>query len=354
MADLRAKLKLDGSEYLSTINRAKTANVSLQAHLQGVGSTIARVFAAQKLLQFGKHIVENAGHIKDLAEQFNITTDEVQRLENSAQDTGLAFDDMGQALTKLGAARKDAAQGNEELVATFKKFGVTMEDLQDPSKRNLDLLVQMGNAIGKMNLNAADTQNLRELLGRAGGKLGPAIAGLGADKNAPDISQGDIEAADRADTALSRAKRKVTGFFSGLFTELMGEGSLNWKKGLTGKGALQSDDDMFAEMNATGGALKRKPKEKGPLYARTKAQDNEWAKTEDEFWGMGASAKGGGRRAASQDAASNLVRLGNFAGVAGQGPMVNIQSASLRELRIIASNTKALVAANSTGDGISL
>jgi hypothetical protein len=353
MADLRAKLSLDGSDYLNTINRAKAANTSLSQNLHSVGSTIARVFAAQKMLQFGKYVVENAGHIKDLGEQFGITTDEVQRLQNAAQDTGLEFDDMGQALTKLGAARKDAAQGNKELEATFAKFGVTMEDIQDPTKRNLDLLVQMGNAIGKMNLNAADTQNLRELLGKAGGKLGPAIAGLGADKNAPDIAPSDIEAADKADKAFGRAKRKVTGFFTRMFTEVMGEGELDWKKGLSGKGALRSDEDIFAEINAThGGALAKKPKETGPLYPRTKKQDDEWAKWDEEFWSSDKKSKRGHH--ASQDAASNLVRLGNFAGVAGPGPTVNLQTASLRELKIIANNTKALLAANSTGDGISL
>jgi hypothetical protein len=353
MADLRARLGLDGSDYSRNIAKAKQENSTLHHSLNEIKGTIARVFAAEKIIEFGKYVVENAGHIKDLSEQFGITTDEVQRLQNAAADVGLTFDDMGTAILKLGSARKDAAQGNQELIATFAQFGITMADLQNPTQRNLDLLMKMGDAVKGLDLSAQQTQALKDLLGRAGGKLGAAIGGIGTDKNAPDIAPSDIEAADKADKAYNRAWRKLTGFTSRVFTEVMGEGELDWKRGFTGKGAVRSDEEMWADVNAKeGGALdvakakKARKEAKKKLFKPSLEQDNKWAEWEDEMWADPKHHDAGGK-----DAASNLVRLGNFAGVAGADPAVNVQRDSLRELKNITRNTSKIASASgASGD----
>ncbi|KAF0180460.1 MAG: hypothetical protein FD161_890, partial [Limisphaerales bacterium] len=167
-----------------------------------IGALIATVTSAFRSM------LGMVGALKDNAEQLNVTVTEVQQSARVLRDQGQDVGSLGTALSQLGSTRRDAAEGNEELRASFAALGVSLADLNDPTKRNIDLLKQMGPAAR----DATDAQRelLKTLLGRGGDKLAGAIAGLNAVK-ADDVMAPDVVArVDEADKAFSRLWRGIS------------------------------------------------------------------------------------------------------------------------------------------------
>src|SRR5689334_4060553 len=127
---VRGELSLDGSGWQKTITQAGN-QVSHFGNdiLTGLKGQIAAAFGVGAIIEFGKRVVQDITHIKDMAEQFSITTDEVQTLGRAAEHIGLTFDDVGTAISRLGKARREAGEGNLDMLETFQKFGVEMRDI---------------------------------------------------------------------------------------------------------------------------------------------------------------------------------------------------------------------------------
>lgn len=236
---LEGELSLDGNGWQRTLRQAgdgvdKLAGSSIH-HLK---SALAGVFALGAMEAFIHKTVEYASQIKDFSEQTGLTTDEVQRLAYAAKSVGLEFGDFQTALSKMGSARKDAAEKNDDLLRTFAAYGVELKDLQNPTLRNIDLLKQMAEAIKGTTLNSGDRQALRELFGKGGDKLAEVIGHLDDFKDRPLINKADIEAIDRLDKAIdrltTRAKVELAGPIANAARVIDGETPEERRKGLVG------------------------------------------------------------------------------------------------------------------------
>src|SRR5262245_57657325 len=127
---LVAALGLDGKGFQRGLDKAGKTADQFAGDLK---SKLTGAFTAGAVVAYVRHVAQAVGRVKDLSEQFSVTTDEVQKLDAAAKQSGQTFEDMGTAIEKVGAARKDAAEGNEELRATFSKFGVSLEQLNNPA-----------------------------------------------------------------------------------------------------------------------------------------------------------------------------------------------------------------------------
>lgn len=235
-------LDLDGRGWVATLNRAENqVNRLAGGPLGGLKSQIAAAFTIGALVEFTRRIAEAAGNIKDLSEQTGISTKDVQKLEIAAARSGLKFEDMATALSKMGAARREAAEGNDALRQMFDRYGVSLADLQDPTKNNLELLQQMSEALLRMEINPAVRQEMRDLLGKAGDKLITVIQELNNQKTPSLISDDDIEQIDKATKKMEEfwieAKGQGAGSVGG-FSQILNGIQDAMKNGLKGKPAL--------------------------------------------------------------------------------------------------------------------
>lgn len=160
---------------------AAVTNANLGSQFsQGVlgGLNVPLSFGAAIAAIFGlvREMIAFAGATKDASEQLDTAIGEVVALDQVARAGGLSLGDFAAALGQLGVQRRSAAEGNDELVEKFKRFGVTLDDLQNPSLRNIDLMRKMSRAMGE--LSAADRTSLRDLLGRRGDRLASALSDL--------------------------------------------------------------------------------------------------------------------------------------------------------------------------------
>lgn len=153
-----------------------------------------------------KSAISATNQLKDLSEQFGITTDEVQQLKKIGSEVGgLGFEGIGQGLIKLGQAREKASTSDDKLLATFNKYGITLAQLQNPQLRNIDLMKQMAKAMD--NLSASDRADFTELFGKQGQKIIETIRAINAAGPIDVISEDAINRLDDATERLQEIKR---------------------------------------------------------------------------------------------------------------------------------------------------
>lgn len=200
-----ARLDGDGSGFERMLVSASAKAESFGSNVVGgLKAQLAGLFAIGAIEEGIRSVINYSGHIHDLAKQADITTDEVQRIGYAAKEIGLEFEDFQTALSKVGAARRSAAENNDEMLAGFKRFGVTLEDLQNPALRNVDLMYKMADAMKSMDLDASDRQTLRDFFGKSGDKLAEGIANIDKFKDRPIVSQKDIESINKLQKAIDK------------------------------------------------------------------------------------------------------------------------------------------------------
>jgi hypothetical protein len=194
LLSLVAKLGLDKSGFEQGLSQAGKKAASFGS---GLKATLAGAFGAGAMVAFVKGIADTVGRIKDLSEQFGVTTDEVQNIDYAMKQSGMSFEDFGNAMNKLGPARKEAATGNKELAETFAKFGVSAEDLQNPLLSNKDILMKVADAMRGTNVTAADQVAIIELLGPKAARLANVLAGLDGFQAPSIFTEDDIAMIDQ-------------------------------------------------------------------------------------------------------------------------------------------------------------
>ena len=153
------------------------------------------------------HTVEASKEIRNFSKQAGITTDEVQYLQKAASKVGLEFEDFQTGLSKMGQARRDAATNDQKLLNFFNQWGISLEDLENPQLRNIDLMKKMAAAMQGVELSPAQRTQFKDVFGRAGEKLIAAIEQLGHLGTIKIIKEEDIEAIYRADKALAQLRK---------------------------------------------------------------------------------------------------------------------------------------------------
>jgi hypothetical protein len=232
-------------------------------------------------LALGAAGVHRAQQVKDMSDQSGLDTYDTQRVERAATRNARSFDDVAMALSNMGHARREAAEGNDELRDTFRAYGITLQDLQDPTKTNLDLLQQLGRAIEGVNLSARQRQDLRDLLGRTGDKLGATLKSLSERSDAVLITPKAINNIERAVNLVKGLGTQVKAITANLvgsgvgklaewfaptttmgqYAKMWGEGARNileWM-GLAEPVENQEVDRRLAEMRAKAADRKKQP-----------------------------------------------------------------------------------------------
>lgn len=185
MAELRllAWLGMDGSGFMRTAKQAEGAVKSLSNQFNGnLKGAIAGAFGVGALLYYEKKVIEFASHINDLSDRIGVSTDALQEWSYAAKQNGADIDDVVGFFEKLGQARQKALGNNQESIASFKKLGITLDDLK---KKRLE---DIGIGIGKK-VMGGDAQNLGASLRDVGGR--------GATKLITTF-KGDVEALSKA------------------------------------------------------------------------------------------------------------------------------------------------------------
>lgn len=341
--EVKGKVSLDGSGFQRTMKGLRNHATS---ELGGIKSAIAGAFTIGAVVNFANHVNEVVGRIKDLSEQFRVSTDEVQQVDFATKQSGLAFEDFGAALDKLAQSRRSAVEGNEELRTTFEKYGLTLKDLNDPQLRNIDLAQKMAANLATMTLTSREQSEVADLLGRKSSKLLAVLQELGEVKPPGLISEDSIERIDKASKAMEALKMTVTGLATDAISEFADYFDYvipRWLGG-TGKGEAEASAaalPVFRKEIEEANAKKRarleqeEAERKAGLFEVDKDKNEKKAKT--------PKAEKPQFEYQRAEAVNSLARIGGFVGNAGEHQESRaFQRTTIKELQEVNRTLKEL------------
>lgn len=344
-----AVLGLDGRGFKAGL---KEAEVGVAKFAQGMKGQIAGAFSSAAMLAYMKNVVDAVGRIKDLSEQFRITTDEVQQTDAALKRQGLRFEDLQGVIGKLAAARREAVEKDGDARASFKELKVGLEDLNNPFLRHYDLLLKIANATDTKNMTAREEAELLELLGIRSLKLLSSLREIGNMQGVKIIDEDTIGRIDRAAKAAGRLKDNIKA----IAADRMNTAILFFGEGV----GLTTDNEW--ERTAAENARPMSKKEVAERSAREYfKQHQKWLEENEGLFDVGkddvpaastydtemagrASYKGKvGRLGINAPSLPGLAQSGGFSGgIASLDPSLFIQQNQLSELKAIKAELKVL------------
>ena len=245
---LIAKLGLDGAAYETGLKKASSLTDKFRNSISG---QLGAALSVAAVGAFASKVVQTADAIGDLSEQLNISTDDVQRLQILANQTGVSFEAMAKSITAVSQERLKAVEEGGKARDYFKALGISVAELNDKSISNIDLITRMGKAHQNSGNSAQTQAAMIEILGVKAFKAAGALTKINDLGPIDLISKEQIDAlgklADRLDEitrqmvvsavpemtfwadALERAAKDEKGVsdgITGILQQLGGKGSI--------------------------------------------------------------------------------------------------------------------------------
>lgn len=159
----------------------------------GVGLSVGAVVA------FGKSILDLADNVTKVADRTGLATDDVQRLQYIAEQSGNSIDDLAGSVNKLQLRLADgkAQKGIENL-------GLNFKEIRNASP--YDALAAVADAIGKIENPTLRAQRAVEVFGKSGTEILPTLIADFKELGdaAPVMSEETVAALDSAGDAIAK------------------------------------------------------------------------------------------------------------------------------------------------------
>jgi len=202
---LIAKLGLDGSSYESGLKRASSVTDKFRS---SVGAQLGSALSVAAIGAFASKVIETADAIGDLSEQLNISTDDVQRLQVLASQTGVSFESMAKSITAVSQERLKAVEEGGKSRAYFKLLGINVADLNKNSISNIEIITRMSEAHKAAGSSAQTQAAMIAILGEKAFKAAGAIAKIREQGEIRLINQSEIDSIGRLSDSLDELKRQ--------------------------------------------------------------------------------------------------------------------------------------------------
>jgi hypothetical protein len=204
------KLGIDSTQFEMGIKRAQGLGERFGTTFKGaVASKLGAALSVAAIAAFTKNVIESADKIQDLSEQLNLTTDQIQRLQILAGETGVTFDKFGSVLAKFEQVRLKATSGDQDALKTLQSLGFTTEQLYDIQLTTIDGAVKAAEAHKNAGKSAETTAAMIEIYGLKLKTAASALADYNTTSQRTLISNSDIDVLAKANTLLDEQFRIV-------------------------------------------------------------------------------------------------------------------------------------------------
>ena len=204
---LIAKLGLDGSAYESGLKKASSTTDKFR---QSVGSQLGAALSVAAIGAFVSKVVQTVDAIGDLSEQLNISTDDVQRLQVLAGQTGVSFEAMAKSITAVSQERLKAIEEGGKAREYFKSLGFSVAELNDKSLSNIELISRMGQAHKDAGSSAQTQAAMIAILGEKAFKAAGAMSKIKEMGPIDVISKEQIDQVGKLADRMDEIQRQVT------------------------------------------------------------------------------------------------------------------------------------------------
>ena len=171
------KIGVDAVKFETDLKRLQSLGEKFGSSFKSaITSKLGQALSAGAVIGFTKHLMTAADEITDLAKKLNITTDEVQRLQILASETGVSFDKLTSVLNKFEQARLKATSGDEDAIKTLKALNFTNEQLYDSQLSTINGAIKAAEAHKNSGRSAETTAAMTKLYGLELKTVGCALA----------------------------------------------------------------------------------------------------------------------------------------------------------------------------------
>lgn len=220
-ASLMMKIGVDAKDMQVGLRKAEGEVSRFSRRLSGDFKAVAAGFFSYEAFKatIGA-VVETATKLKDLSEQYQMTTDQIQLIDKAAKGSGLVFEDLAGGISRLDAVMGKALE-DQKLLDIFNKVGISISDIQKALDTGDKFPIFEALAKGAKDLNNAE---LMDIFGKSGGKMRAALEDMVKISQGfkPPISNEDIENIDKASKLWDKFKGKfarATAPFIGMSAE---------------------------------------------------------------------------------------------------------------------------------------
>ena len=177
---LVAKIGIDASEFNTGLKQAESG---VSSSMAAIGSKIAAAFSTAAIIEFSRRVVQAAGDVNDLADQFGESVENIQAMQVAAKEAGIEWGTYASILAKVKKAQADVTAGDPKAKELFDRLGLTA------NQPVFSVLQQLG--------NEQDTAAVIDLIGVKSQK---AINSLRELKDLGEREMFSKETAERFDT----------------------------------------------------------------------------------------------------------------------------------------------------------
>jgi hypothetical protein len=161
-----AKLALEKSSFENGLKEAENAVNKFAKQTAGI---LTGAFAFDKILGGLSSAIDKGDQLQDLANRFGISASALQEVGNAASLSGAGVEDVASAMNKLAVNAGKAIGGDDAMIASFEKLGLSVSDLQGMSPQ--DLFFKLSEAVAGANDPLEAFAQAQEVAGKSVGAL---------------------------------------------------------------------------------------------------------------------------------------------------------------------------------------
>jgi hypothetical protein len=173
--ELLVRLGLDGSGYSLGLKRMESLTArwgrSIRSSLMGY---VGAAFSAHMVSRGIRDLVEFGSVVDDLSKRTGMSTDQIQALNYVLSQNGVEINELGASFDRLADSMHEATENETSQAAkAFRQLGIDAKALQG---QNIGRVFEdISRSVQSMGNRPEVADALRDLLGRSGGKMIPAM-----------------------------------------------------------------------------------------------------------------------------------------------------------------------------------
>jgi hypothetical protein len=195
---LRADVATLQSDLGKAVGISRQSSESMQRAFGGISSSLesvgdaaldlGRIFLGglglEKVVEFGKSIVESNAKLADLSAKVGIGAQQLSAYSVAAQLAGTSIDAVGGGLTKLSRSANEAAHGNATAQAAFTALGVSVRDSSGALRSSDAIFDDVAKSMAGFRDGTGKTALAMSVLGKSGAELIPFLDEYGQNVDA--------------------------------------------------------------------------------------------------------------------------------------------------------------------------
>lgn len=181
LGQLTLRLAAETSDFQGDLGRAafmadRAASKMINAFSRvgaGIVAGLGTGLVIGAVTQMGKAVIDTADQLQEMSDRTGIAVEELSAMAYAAKVSGTDIDSLEKALGLLSKKALDAATGNEALNRLFKSLGVEVKDANGKMLESTEIFRRVGIALGEIQDPTTRSAVALELMGRAGTQLIP-------------------------------------------------------------------------------------------------------------------------------------------------------------------------------------